>query len=372
MTPATFDTWTSLFLVVVALGLFLAILLFSNNQSRRSSWEIILLLLGFSLVLVQYVFFWTGYQNEYPFVHFFDNAWYLLFGPLAFGYLKKWFNPDYRLGWYHYMPAALTLLVSAIYIFKTDGFTNYNEAGKESAFYFFQVAKLPWLGIVSLFFYQFAIWDMLKELPGNGKPSARIVRKWIKLMAWLYTIFTFAYVSYYVLVRFEFFNPYWDYGISFTMTLAIYAIGYFVFKEPAIFNGELLQNLFSNGDKVSAQVVEQDQQEEKFEALRQHISSQKSYLNPDLRLSHLADEMQIPLHELSLLINQAGGTNFNGLINDFRLDSAVDLLVNNGGESIKSIFYKVGFNSKSAFYKAFKRKFDCTPQDYRVKFYKKK
>ena len=374
MKTASLDTWTSLFLVVVALGLFLAALLFSNRSSRRSSWEIVLLLLGFSLVLIQYVFFWTGYQKVYPYVHFFDNAWYLLFGPLTYGYLRRWFVQGKRLGWYHYLPATIAFVLSVFYIFKTDAFTNYEEVGQEYAFYFFQSLRSPWIGVLSLFVYQFNIWDLIRSQ--DNSPTSQwlaVRRKWTRSLAWLYTIFTIAYVSYYLLVRLEFFNPYWDYGISFTMTFAIYTIGYFVFKEPAVFNGELLHKLFT-GSSQPEELPEtnSEQAAEKFQQLCDHIQTEKSYLNPDLRLSLLADEIQVPLHELSQLINQVGNTNFNTLINDYRLKAAVDLLVNNGNDSVQSIFYKVGFNSKSAFYKAFKRKFNCTPQAYRVNFYKKK
>lgn len=278
------------------------------------------------------------------------------------------------LGWYHFLPPAIAFGLSFYYIFATDGFTNYDAVEQEYAFYFFQILRSPWIGVLSLFVYQFNIWDLIRsQQPEPHSQWLAVRRKWTLSLAWLYTIFTIAYVSYYLLVRLEFFNPYWDYGISFTMCLAIYTIGYFVFKEPAIFNGELFQNIFSsasNSEEVSqsnaAHGIEQ------FEQLCDHIKTKNSYLNPDLRLSLLADEIQVPLHELSQLINQVGNTNFNTLINDFRLNAAVDLLVNNGNESVKSIFYKVGFNSKSAFYKAFKRKFNCTPQHYRVKFYKKK
>ena len=51
-------------------------------------------------------------------------------------------------------------------------------------------------------------------------------------------------ISYYVLVKFSFFNDEWDYMISIMMSISIYAIGYFIFKQPSVFDGEFFSNLF--------------------------------------------------------------------------------------------------------------------------------
>lgn len=367
MPEASFDTWTSLFLVVAAFGIFLSALLFSNKNGRPTNLKIILILLGFSLILVQYVFFWTGYNKVYRYVHFYDISWYLLFGPMFYGYIMSFYRANYKLSFGHYLPGLISFPVIAYYLIKTDGFTEF-ESIQGVTGYWFSVVRNPWIGIISLLIYSLLTYDLVKNHKSKNLNGFGIIRKrWTRFLSLLFGAFVLAYASYYILVQFEFFNPYWDYAISFTMSFCIYGIGYMVYKEPSIFNGELLAALFSqNNAKNDSQFTNQTQAEF-YQKLLDHISQNQNYLDANLRLAHLSDALGLSTHDLSKVINEVGQTNFNTLINDYRLEKAKHYLQEDPQMAIKNIFYEVGFNSKSAFYKAFKKKFGCSPQQFRSK-----
>lgn len=360
----SFDTWTSFFLLVCSYGFFLSIILFSNKKAIFGNWPIILLVLGFSFILLQYVFFWTGYLQLYPYLYLFDHTWYLAFGPLLYAYVTQLFNKSFKIRWYHFLPTAISFGLNIIYLIKSDGFINLNDFQNERLFYFFKVFRSPWLAGISLALYIFITRDFIKfskATPINQYQNTR--NKWAKFLINLFTVFVIAYLSYFILVIFPFFNPQWDYAISFAMSASIYGIGYMVYREPSIFNGELMANLFLKETNVPT--FSQETIEEFYATLLNYIENKKPYLDNNLRLVHLADNVGFSSHTLSKIINDKAEKNFNQFINDFRLREAERLLVEDEKMPIKNVYYEVGFNNKATFYKAFKNKHHCTPLEFK-------
>ena len=104
-----------------------------------------------------------------------------------------------------------------------------------------------------------------------------------------------------------------------------------------------------------------------YEKLLSYIHTNKPYLNNDLRLVQLADKIGFSSHILSKLINEKSKKNFNQFINEYRLEEAKKLLIENSEARIKTIYFDVGFNNKATFNTAFKNKFNCTPSEYKRK-----
>lgn len=90
------------------------------------------------------------------------------------------------------------------------------------------------------------------------------------------------------------------------------------------------------------------------------------YRNPELKLSDLAQQLNIPPHQLSQLLNDNLGKSFSTFINEHKINDAAERILNEPHIKIEEIGYEVGFNSKSAFFTAFKRIKRTTPQQYRA------
>ncbi|MCK8522204.1 helix-turn-helix domain-containing protein [Aquimarina sp. D1M17] len=365
MSPS-FDTWTSIFLLVSSFGFFLSIILSVNKRNRSNNLPIVFLILGFSFVLLQYVFFWTGHKEKYPFIYFFDSTWYLLFGPLLYSYITKFYNSEFKVRWYHYAPAIICLILSVICFYITNGFQNVKDHRNDLVFYFFWSITSPWLSALSLLIYLIIIKDFISFYRHHPESQYETTRKkWTSLLFKLFFVFTISFISYYILVKFPFFNSTWDYAISFSMSLSIYTIGYMVYKEPSIFNGELLSHLFIKSSNQSE--FTESTKEEFYSRLLICIENEKPYLDNNLRLVQLADKVGFSSHILSKLINEKAKKNFNQFINDYRLEEAKKLLIEDTTTSIKTIYFDVGFNNKATFNAAFKNKFKCTPSEYKRK-----
>lgn len=97
------------------------------------------------------------------------------------------------------------------------------------------------------------------------------------------------------------------------------------------------------------------------------MRSERYYLDEDLTLGRLAEELEIHTHQLSEILNQKLGKTFREYVAGFRLEEAAKILLEEPQRSVLSAAYASGFNSKSAFHKLFQERFGCTPTMFRSK-----
>jgi len=89
-------------------------------------------------------------------------------------------------------------------------------------------------------------------------------------------------------------------------------------------------------------------------------------LNPNLRLRDLAEELALPEHHLSQLLNAQLGVTFHDYINGQRVSHAQQLLVEEpAATTMLAIAYASGFNSKNSFNRAFRKFTGLSPSVYR-------
>ena len=84
---ANFNTWTIVFLVAAIQGIFLGILIFQRKSKANNL--LAALILSFSICLLFYVGFWTGYNRLAPFRLNFLGGLTYTFGPLAYFYIRS-------------------------------------------------------------------------------------------------------------------------------------------------------------------------------------------------------------------------------------------------------------------------------------------
>jgi AraC-like DNA-binding protein len=156
--------------------------------------------------------------------------------------------------------------------------------------------------------------------------------------------------------------------------ILIYSMGYFGLRQPAIFTRASI----AQPAAVEAGV---DPAEEKYRRsgldketsrvflneLTGHMEANKPYLEGDLVLPQLAQQLGISANYLSQVINEQLHVNFYDFINGYRVEEAKGLIRNAGPKNtnILNIALDSGFNSKSAFYTAFKKATSMTPTQYR-------
>jgi YesN/AraC family two-component response regulator len=92
----------------------------------------------------------------------------------------------------------------------------------------------------------------------------------------------------------------------------------------------------------------------------------KLFLNKDLTLVALAEQLQTNVSYLSLTLNQRFEKNFNDYINSYRVKEACSLMDNAPDRklTIEGIANLSGFNTRSTFYKAFSKELGVSPTEY--------
>lgn len=104
-----------------------------------------------------------------------------------------------------------------------------------------------------------------------------------------------------------------------------------------------------------------------FKELDFLMKEAKIYRDPNLGLDSMAKKLNISGNYLSQLVNKLSGYNFTDYINRYRIEDAKFKLRNPNfiNYTIISIALESGFNSKSTFYSAFKKRTGISPKEYR-------
>ena len=99
------------------------------------------------------------------------------------------------------------------------------------------------------------------------------------------------------------------------------------------------------------------------------METHKPYLNPEITLESLANDISVNPRILSQLINETFKKNFKSFILEYRIRESMRILADSKHRNltILEILYQVGFNSKSAFNNQFKLFTKLTPIEYRSK-----
>ncbi|MEM5516950.1 helix-turn-helix domain-containing protein [Henriciella sp. AS95] len=99
--------------------------------------------------------------------------------------------------------------------------------------------------------------------------------------------------------------------------------------------------------------------------LKRHMDTEQPYLDPELTLSGLAEQVALTPRELSELLNQSLGLHFFDFVNMYRVEHAKAELLATPKQSVLTVLYASGFNSKSSFNTAFRKHVGMTPSEYR-------
>lgn len=129
---------------------------------------------------------------------------------------------------------------------------------------------------------------------------------------------------------------------------------------PKIFQG-IEASLFPIKEKINR--IE----DPRIEKINQFMQDEEPYLDASLTLQKLANHLNIPSRELSVLINQHMSKHFFDFVNEYRIKKAMKILRDTSFKknTIQEIMYDVGFNSKTPFNTAFKKQTNLTPSQYR-------
>lgn len=179
--------------------------------------------------------------------------------------------------------------------------------------------------------------------------------------------------------------------ISWTWTVVVHLVAKFTTPETADYLGIadnyitfiLINGLFTYSLAYAHQLLatrseetrapaEEKPSESAIDLVRAAMETDKVYLHQNLNIEQFAARLQMPIKEVSAVINKHFGTNFFEFINSYRVEEAKRLLADPamGEQTILDVLLEAGFNSKSAFHRFFKRLVGESPSEYRKRMHR--
>ncbi len=153
-------------------------------------------------------------------------------------------------------------------------------------------------------------------------------------------------------------------------TASIYALIAFLFVNSIMLLLLLNPDVYYKITKYKNTKLKVEDKNEYLLKLNNYIEINKPYLNPEITLESLANEISLKPRILSQIINETYSKTFKNYILEFRIKESMQILSDSKYSklTILEILYKVGFNTKSSFNNQFKLYTNLTPQEYRAKY----
>jgi AraC-like DNA-binding protein len=356
------------FNIITLLSLFITIILavfFSvTTKGRKMANKI----LSFLLILfaLQIIFSFTVSTHAYMYFMNWHKTLFLLrqtgflTGPFIYLYLQTYLiNRPIRLNdLVHTIPFVGIVIFLGFYFSAIDNFvmwgTNFNVV--DTILILVHNLVYVALSLISLRTINYSIVGIFQNL----KTSSRM--GWLQCILFgfilLWTINLYSFASYMVLKK-----PVWC-----AQTCSIYALTLLLFLTSIMFLLLLKPEIYYLIDKYKNSPMNRDDKLKFRQALIDYMNTKKPYLEPEIALEDVAKDMAVNSRIISQIINESFRKNFNGYMNEFRINEALQQLSNtNDKRTIQEILFDSGFNSISVFYTEFKKHTGLTPQEYRTR-----
>jgi len=145
----------------------------------------------------------------------------------------------------------------------------------------------------------------------------------------------------------------------------LYSASTFIFFNSIVFFVLLKPELFTRNKKYEKSRLRNAEKIVYQKKLTNYMDKHKPYRDASLTLTDLSKQLSIASSYLSQIINESFNQNFNDFINAYRIKECQHLFLDQSKSkmTILAIAYEVGFNSKSAFNRAFKKHTGVTPKE---------
>lgn len=331
----------------------------------NSNYYLAFVILFLSLNNLYYSFIDTGISQQFKYYECFYLPYKLLVLPMYFFFLTSYLGltKEYkRFKKNIFIPFILFFLLNSITNITNTFFFELNKNIKTIVYYseeYFSIVFSLAIIIRSLV--------LVKEYEkGNFNYNLKKVvveTKWLKQILASGIIVCVVWVITIVINHInnsDLYNNFNKYFIWVSITLIVYLICYLGIFHNDIFNQrQIIRNKALNNKEKKTTPNKSK--------IKNVIENEKLYLNPSLSLADVAQKLNLNETYVSHTFNLESDLNFSNYINSLRIKNVKKLLLNEDYKNytLLAIALESGFNSKSAFYNAFKKDTGLTPTQYR-------
>lgn len=325
-------------------------------------------------------FFVIAYIQDYLDLMIFRWTICLLAMPLFYLYVLSVCYSDFKLKWKHLLHLLPIILVNLVFLPRL-----YLASDADMKLLSGDLEHMPEIYLIQILiefqyvFYIVSAFLILKKyreiyLENYTNPSTSTY----KYLFQMTTVFLIAHC----LVALKNVLRYSDYRQIFLWlnvvvgSVALYITCWLVMKalnHPELFRGinskiQLTKDILPEvEEKTESKKVQDDAISTQISRLKQYMAEREPFLDPSLTIQELANQIDIPVRDLSVLINHHMDQHFFDFVNEYRIQKAMGILKDQFRSqlTVLEILYEVGFNSKSSFNTSFKKHTNLTPTAYR-------
>jgi AraC-like DNA-binding protein len=363
-----FDIWS----VFLLLGIFQSglILPFLFRKRNASGFWLGMLVLMLTLSMLNFLLIHLHVYRLWP--HFADLTFPVIFliGPFYYLYVRSLLNKHFqfqRKDLLHFIP-----FLSA-YLLRWD-FYSLSAAEK--------IRGLDWvlaqdsipvgitflipvgIHVLQTLIYMFLVNEQLKQVNLSSNALDLQFRKWLKYFTWgfsVYWIATFLWLLY--LTTAQAVSHVVDYIFILMTAFLVNILAYQAIYRQREFSQYLLAMIH---EKYKRSSLSSEQSKGMLRRLIHLMEEEKPYLNPELRISTIAEKMNTTTNILSQVLNQELKKNYFDFINEYRIAEAMRKLSDPEYShiSIFGIAQDSGFKNKNTFNRLFKKHTNQTPSQF--------
>ncbi|HOP03010.1 MAG TPA: AraC family transcriptional regulator [Tenuifilaceae bacterium] len=314
----------------------------------------------FLLVFIFNFYEFSGIMRKYPAFIFLDMGIPFLIGPVIWTYVLMLVKKQDKRSnnFIHYVPALLVyVLFIDIVLMEPDEKIRLLKAPASFESIRYQVVTI--LQLIPVPIYLFAsiaeISSYNKKLKKVYSATDSINHRWLRFILTFFLIF-WCVVSIGI-VSINFLN-------ETVLGMSIFMAGFIVFSFVTGVYGIKRNIAISN--TIEEQATTYEEKTSIDIDIESFMQTNKTFLQAELTLYQLADNLKIPAHVLSRTLNSKYKTSFFDFVNNLRINEFKEKVRNKEHlkYSILYLAYDCGFNSKSSFYRFFKRVEGVTPSQF--------
>ncbi len=349
------------FLGLVQAMLLGGLLLFGSKE-KKPLFLLAIVVLTYGLELVEAMLEDMGIVAQVPQLMFLPFNFHYLTFPVFYLYAKSLVQPvSIKKHWKILLPGMVEFVLMAV-LFLLPVAKKQALVGNEvfrSTYQFVETASLFYNILFAYLTIRLVDRHQKNVLNFFSATTDRLL-KWVKLVAILLIVFMLMWIPFFFFS--EVLNEKYGYPIMSAINVVfIFWLALSGFKQSLVYVP--LQVSPSANDKAAATPQPVDVDARTFEKIKLFLQTEKPFTNPQLLLSDLARQLNMPQRTLSNLINEHAGTNFNQFINQYRVEEAKQMMADPayGHLNLLGIGREAGFNSKTGFYTTFKQLAGMTP-----------
>lgn len=348
-------------------GAYLCLLFFGKKRNQMLG----VALVAVSAYLLNYLLFLTGIIREWPNLLGLFFPFIYLAGPAFYLFVKQSLAPGFRLRQFHWLH-----LLPFLYGWYEMRPVFFMETARKKAIieYLLDPASVYALGgilkgnihIYVLLGYVISAWLFSKKAESEtivleNQDKARWCRRFCAFFGLLLLLDLGIKIGANLLLI-PAFNM--EYLLAALVALSVHLVGYHALGRVENFP-KILPETPQNG-KYRSSPLDAEKLERGKSNLIKLMETEQPFLDAELKISGLAQQLGIPSHHLSQILNEAVGLNFNDFVNGYRIEEAKRRLSDGKHRhlSLEALGMDCGFSSKTTFNRAFKKMENCTPSEY--------